>query len=290
MIRSGYLLYGLLVINNLNLLENMKSILVSFIVLASACCCKAQELTSKLLHVGDVSIEWLKDKPGEAMRAKSVFADAPDSILISLGLQKGIPSSVSCFLMSVNGQDILFDTGLGGGTSLLTETLAKQGKKPEEIKLIYITHLHGDHIGGMLKNGKAVFPNAEIYLNEMEYVAWMGMPKEKNEKQRKVLDLYRDRLHLFHVGDTLPAGIVPIEAYGHTPGHTVFQKGGVLVIGDLMHGAELQMKHPEYCASYDMDKKKAIESRKRILDYAKKNGLVMAGMHLPAPGFIDLRE
>ena len=117
-----------------------------------------------------------------------------------------------------------------------------------------------------------------------------GWACRKRRMKNNVRFLYRDRLHLFHVGDTLPAGIVPIEAYGHTPGHTVFQKGGVLVIGDLMHGAELQMKHPEYCASYDMDKKKAIESRKRILDYAKKNGLVMAGMHLPAPGFIDLRE
>ena len=70
-----------------------------------------------------------------------------------------------------------------------------------------------------------------------------------------------------------------------TPGHTVFQANKLLVIADLIHGAALQLEHPEICATYDMDKEKAVKSRKCFLQYAKDNGLTMAGMHLPAPAF-----
>lgn len=76
-----------------------------------------------------------------------------------------------------------------------------------------------------------------------------------------------------------------MEAVGHTPGHTVFQSGKLLVIGDLIHGVALQLEHPEYCASYDMDKEAAVKARKYFLQYAKDNQLTMAGMHLPAPAF-----
>lgn len=68
--------------------------------------------------------------------------------------------------------------------------------------------------------------------------------------------------------------------------HTVFQAGKLLIIGDLIHGAALQLEHPEICATYDMDKQEAIKTRKNLLQYARENGLVIAGMHLPVPAFI----
>ena len=99
------------------------------------------------------------------------------------------------------------------------------------------------------------------------------------------MDAYKSRLHLFEFGDTLPGNIVTMNAVGHTPGHTVFQAGKLLVIGDLIHGAAFQIEHPEICASFDMDKEAAVKSRKQYLQYAKDNRLTMAGMHLPAPAF-----
>ena len=92
-------------------------------------------------------------------------------------------------------------------------------------------------------------------------------------------------MHLFEFGETLPGNVVAMNAEGHTPGHTVFQANKLLVIADLIHGAALQLEHPEICATYDMDKEKAVKSRKYFLQYAKDNGLTMAGMHLPAPAF-----
>ena len=112
------------------------------------------------------------------------------------------------------------------------------------------------------------------------------MKSDNANLAKAVLDAYKDRLHLFEAGDTLEGGVKSIAAYGHTPGHTVFQKDSILVIADLIHGAALQLKHPEYCPSYDMDADVARQSRLRILEYARENHLTMYGMHLPDPGFV----
>ena len=95
------------------------------------------------------------------------------------------------------------------------------------------------------------------------------------------------QLHLFEFGDTLPGEVVAMEAIGHTPGHTAYQTGKLLIIGDLIHGAAVQLEHPEICATYDMDREQAIKTRKQFLQYAKENHLTISGMHLPAPAFIE---
>ena len=111
------------------------------------------------------------------------------------------------------------------------------------------------------------------------------MTASSNPRAAKTLEAYRNKLHLFAFGDTLPGGVAAMEAVGHTPGHTVFQVGRLLVVGDLFHGLALQLAHPKICATYDMDKEKAVETRKRFIRYAQENELTMAGMHLPAPAF-----
>ena len=173
------------------------------------------------------------------------------------------------------------------GSAKSINTLAGDDAKfaPADIKYIYLTHFHGDHIGGMLKGDSVIFPNAQVYAAKMEYDGWMVMPDDAKEQAERVMSAYKDRLHLFEFGDTLPGNVVAMKAVGHTPGHTVYQTGKLLIIGDLIHGVALQMVNPEICASFDMDKKAAIESRKSFLNYAKENGLTIAGMHLPAPAF-----
>lgn len=69
---------------------------------------------------------------------------------------------------------------------------------------------------------------------------------------------------------------------GHTPGHTAYQVGKFIIVGDLVHGASLQLAHPEICAAYDMDPQAAIQKRRHFLDYARQNHLFLAGMHQPA--------
>lgn len=188
---------------------------------------------------------------------------------------------MSCFLVQTEGKNILFDTGLGAPFSQLKSRLSEKGLTTDSIDQIFLTHLHDDHIGGMPSDGKVVFPNAEVYVNSVEADAWVNMPDGKGDQASAILNAYKDRLHKFEAGDNLDCEIINIPAYGHTPGHTLFQIDSILIAGDLMHGVALQTQYPEYCARYDMDKDAAIESRKRILQYAADNSLTLVGMHFP---------
>ena len=217
------------------------------------------------------------------MQLHKLYPEVPDSLWNALSLQDGVPSAMNCFLLQTEGKNILLDAGLGAPFSRLLPKLKELGVNPEELQLVYITHLHPDHIGGLLKDGKVTFPNANVYVNRVEAEAWLAMDGDKGKLAKAVLGAYKDHLHLFEAGDTLEGGVVSIAAYGHTPGHTVFQKDSILVIADLIHGAALQLKYPEYCPTYDMDAKAARESRLRILKYAREKKLKMYGMHMPMP-------
>lgn len=239
----------------------------------------------KTINLEGINAVWIQDNEGTHLMKAELFTEAPKELIDSLGLGNGVPASTSTFLVESDSIRILFDTGRGASDSRLIKALQEQGLSPDDIEFIYLTHFHGDHIGGMLKNDSVVFPNARVYASRVEYEAWLGMPAEKNALVVKTMDAYRDNLHLFEFGDTLPGNVVTIDAVGHTPGHTAFKTGKLLVIGDLVHGAALQLNNPEICASYDMDKDLAVKTRIRLLQYAKDNGLTMAGMHLPAPAF-----
>ena len=237
------------------------------------------------------SVTWIQDNQGEKLNPRSLFSDASDSLFASLNLPDGIPASVSTFLLQIDGKNILFDAGLGAFGGQTLDRLAAFDITPDKIDLIYLTHFHVDHIAGMIAKDSAgknvkVFNNATVYAGKVEYDAWMSdIPK--NDLQKAVMGIYKDKLHLFAFGDSLPHGVLALDAVGHTPGHTAFQISNLLVIGDLMHGYALQKNHPEINSNYDMDKEKSIESRKRLMQYARDNKLTMAGMHLPPPGFAE---
>lgn len=243
----------------------------------------------KTIQVGDVRATWIRDNGTDKLMPVSLFDGDAAEIADSLGLSGGIPSSVSAFLVEAEGKRILFDTGMGEPGCQLLQGLEALGVAPGEIEYIYLTHFHGDHIGGMLRGDTLVFPKAQVYASKAEYDAWMAMDGGMKAQVEKTMGAYEGRLHLFEFGDVLPGGVMTIKAAGHTPGHTVYQAGKLLVVGDLVHGAAVQMADPSVCASYDMDKRAAADTRRLILEYAEKNGLTLAGMHLPAPAFMRLQ-
>ena len=249
------------------------------------------EGTKTITLANGAKVAWIQDNQGEKLNPRSLFSDASDSLFASLNLPDGIPASVSVFLLQVDGKNILFDAGLGAFGGQMLNRLAALNVAPENIDLIYLTHFHVDHIAGMIakdSDGKDVkiFKNAAVYAGKVEYDAWMNdIPK--NDLQKAVMGIYKDKLQLFAFGDSLPHGVLALDAVGHTPGHTAFRISNLLVVGDLMHGYALQKDHPEINSNYDMDKEKSIESRKRLMQYARDNKLTMAGMHLPPPGFAE---
>ena len=225
------------------------------------------------------TLYWLKDNEGDNKFPFDLFGNVPEDVKKDVNMPDGMPSSISAYLIKTNGKTILFDAGLGPSRNgqLLNE-LSKINVTPEQIDYVYITHFHGDHIGGMLNaDGEKVFTNAEVYVSRLEKESDLG----KGEQAVKMFEKYGDKIHVFNFGDKLPEDVLAIDAVGHTPGHTAFQKGNLLIIGDLMHALALRLKYPEYCPNFDGDKEKAIASRKRILEYAKTNGLTISGMHLP---------
>lgn len=231
----------------------------------------------------EVEIHPIQDNVQPRMMQRALFQDAPDSLISALGLEEGIPASVCAFLVKTQGKEILFDAANGAPDSQLLPKLSSLEVKPEDIDHIFITHLHGDHIGGLTAEDKAVFPNAQLHINTDELDAWMAMPAEQTTRLKKIIELYKDRLNAFTIEDTLPCGIKAIEAYGHTPGHTVYHVGNNIIAGDIMHGTALQVNYPQYSARFDMDKEKAVETRKAIMKTAEDQGLKVYGMHFPEP-------
>ena len=247
--------------------------LLSLIACAMTACSSGQN---------DYEIFPIQDNLSPRMMGRTLFPDAPDSLIAELGLEEGIPASVSAFLVKTDGNEILFDAANGAPDSQLMPVLESLQTTADEVDYIFITHLHGDHIGGLLKEGEAVFSNAVIYINKIEHDAWMAMEGRQSEGLRNICNAYGERVKTFTPEDELPCGIEAVEAYGHTPGHTAYRVGDALIAGDVMHGTALQTRYPEFSAGFDMDKEMSVKTRRAILKMAEE-GIKVYGMHFPAP-------
>jgi len=204
---------------------------------------------------------------------------------------EGFKHTANAVLIKAPKQNILIDTGTGAG-GIIIEKIKKLGVQPENVDAVLITHLHGDHFGSLQKDGAAVFSKAKVYLSakELEYFT----KTQVNQGAVAALAPYGSKVTAFEPGELgkklkeIVPGISPIAAYGHTPGHTLYLiengKDKLLIIGDLLHIALVQFPVPEISATYDMDQKTAAAVRRQVLDYAAKNKISVAGMHIVYPG------
>lgn len=219
----------------------------------------------------------IDDNADEKKHPASLF-DAPDSLIEALGLQEGVESSVRSYLIKAQDKYVLVDVGLGEkANGQLLNKMQELGISPDDIDFVLITHMHGDHIGGLLKDGEPVFRNAELEISADELSFW---EEGENPQQQAVLDVYSERLVAFNPGDLMPCGIEAVALPGHTPGHVGFRFEKVMIIGDVIHGWDLQAAYPDYCARFDMDKEQSVATRKAVLEQCRKENLLIAGMHL----------
>lgn len=229
----------------------------------------------------------IQDAPNASSFA--MFRGRGDERMRALVPGGSVPGSFNVFLIRKDGRLILIDAGNGGAKGSLLPQLKKLGVEPERIEAVLLTHMHGDHVGGLLtKNGTAAFPNAVVRVSVPEKEYW-----EKNENaalQKKVFRTYGDRIRPFRFGEKVECGILARDASGHTPGHAIFEIGNVEFIGDLMHGADLQFPDPGIYSVYDLDPAKATAIRRRTLKSAAEKKKVLAGAHLPQPGIFFVRE
>jgi glyoxylase-like metal-dependent hydrolase (beta-lactamase superfamily II) len=239
----------------------------------------------------------LDAKPGEVEKAFSQsFLKLPAE------------TSVNQFLINTSTKLVLVDTGAGDlfGPTLghMLGNLRAAGYRPEEVDAILITHLHGDHIGGLSHGEQMTFPNATVYVDQKDVSYWLNESNEAGAPEsargnfhtaRMAMGLYlaANKLKPF-TGDTVIfPGIKAVEAPGHTPGHAFYvieSDGQKLVLwGDLVHAAAVQFADPTVAIQWDSDPKQAAQTREKAFADAAKNGYWIAGAHLPFPAFGHVR-
>lgn len=251
----------------------------------TALCDGSIELGSKILH----------NAPEEEINAllKQVFSN-PEKI----------HTSVNAFLVNTGKKLVLIDAGTGKiygpGLGSVIPNLIASGYRPEEVDAIFLTHLHGDHIGGLAEaDGKAAFPNAVVYLSKEENDFWLSDNAAANAPERMKTGIQmaaRIAAPYISAGKWKPlekgqqpiSGIKAISTKGHTGGHTSYEitsgSESLLVIGDLIHVKDVQLKKPEISIDFDSDQKQAVETRIDLFKDLSEKGEYIAGAHLPFPG------
>lgn len=223
---------------------------------------------------------------GQGAGNSSIFVGATPEMIQKCLPEGAYPNSCNAFLVRMPGKNVLVDAGFGRN---LFDNLKSLGIAPEQIDAVLITHVHGDHLGGMLIDDKAAFPKAELYISGAEYDYGMS-----NAGARKVFEAYQSRVRVFHPKEIdaqpepLFEGIRAVASFGHTPGHTLYmvESGGekLLIWGDLTHAMAIQMPYPQVAMTYDTNTEMAIAARKKVLEYVVANRIAVAGMHTAFPG------
>ncbi len=255
----------------------------------------------KPIKVGEFSVIPLRD--GAHRFPLSLFTGATAEEMLKIAGSDPVPGSFNVFAITQGKERFLVDTGNGtlraDRTPLLPRALEEAGIAPAGVSKIFITHLHGDHAGGLVRDGKPAFPNAVVYVAKPEFKYWMSeeaMQKAPEDRRalftsmQTVLGVLKKnfKLAVFTPGEEVSPGITSRELYGHTPGHCGFmlasQGKKLLFVGDLLHGGALQMPRPDITVSFDSDREKARATRLTVLKEAADQQLPIACAHLPFPG------
>lgn len=219
-----------------------------------------------------------------------------------------LETSVNAYLINTGSKLVLVDTGaaklFGPTLGNLMTNLKAAGYQPEQVDEIYITHLHPDHVGGLMDGEKMAFPNATIRADKHDADFWLSQANlDKAPADSKgffqgamaSLNPYvkASRFSAFEGNADLVPGIKATATQGHTAGHTTYvveSKGQKLVLwGDLIHVAAVQFDDPAVTIAFDTDSKSAAVQRKRAFAEAAKGGYLVGASHIAFPGLGHVR-
>ncbi len=231
---------------------------------------------------------------GQALKAS--FVKAP------------LETSVNAYLINTGAKLVLVDTGAAGlfGPTLgkLMTNLKAAGYQPEQVDAVVITHMHPDHVGGLMAGDKPAFPNATVHADQRDADLWLSKANlDKAPADAKGFFqgamasvnpyVQAGKFKPFQGNTELLPGIRAEATPGHTPGHTVYvvESGGQKLVlwGDLMHVAAVQFAQPSVTIQFDTDSKAAAAQRKQAYAAAARDGHWVAASHLAFPGIGHVR-
>ena len=218
-------------------------------------------------------------------------------------------TSSNAYLVNTGEKLVLVEAGAGNvfGPTLgrLLTNLKAAGYRPTQVDAVLITHMHGDHVGGLVDAaGKPVFPRAKVYVAKAESDFWLSeeaaskAPADFQKYFKMARDLAvpfiaRKKWKTFADGEEPVPGVKAILEAGHTPGHSAFEvrygDESFLIMGDLVHCAAVQFARPDVSLDFDSDQKEAVAAREALFKKVAESKELVAGMHLPFPGIGHIR-
>lgn len=275
---------------------------------------RAQDATAHSLpqaqrrKVGDITVTALSDGGIALGHAplQGISEDDYAAILTATHRDpQGYLSGINAFLIEEGDLKILVDAGTGGffgpAVDNLPANLAATGTATGDITHLFVTHLHPDHIGGAVRDGMATFPNAELVVHDADRAFWgepanfTAMPEMMQNfaaLAQGVLTAYGDRIRTFDSEADIAPGLTAMPLPGHTPGHSGLMVSSgddsLLIWGDIVHVAPVQLARPEVTIGFDVDAGQAAGSRAALLDRVSADRLMVAGSHIPFPGLATI--
>lgn len=194
-------------------------------------------------------------------------------------------------VVNTGAELVLFDTGLNANG--ITSALAAAGYSPDQIDVVVLTHMHGDHIGGLMDDlNEPTFPNARYVTGRVEFDHWSAAGNDGFEAKVRPL---ADKMTFVEDGASAVGGIYAMSAFGHTPGHMAWmldsEDAQLLIGADFANHYVWSLGYPDWEVRFDIDKAAAAQTRRKLLGMLAADKLPFIGYHMPWPalGFVEAR-
>jgi glyoxylase-like metal-dependent hydrolase (beta-lactamase superfamily II) len=212
-----------------------------------------------------------------------------------------ILASIGAYSIQTPGHTILVDAGFGPGQFALEKNAFLQGGEllsslqkaeltPADIDLVFITHLHPDHVNGISRqvNGEqgVLYPNARLLVRRSE---WQRMATQAERYGvEEAVRLLEPRIELIEENTLLVPEITVLATPGHVSGHTslLISAGEqrIILLGDIFHN-NVQVEHPEWRNVFDSDHEQAMKTRHYILEELAKPATIGVASHFAGSVF-----